>query len=197
MPPTPFSLWLQRQFVTFRVLDEISIHRHHRLAALRPERRDDIRRPRSPGRSRRGSTIPHCFTIMKLICAQSLSFRSAGCPAATRVGGQQLVNPQFVGVTQFLRLPASAIPHPGNRVVRQLPRMPGLGNSSSAASRPNRRHFRMHGATVLRLTRFRLAIASSLWPDSESKRNAARCVRRFSSLRDTCGRIPACSVPAR
>jgi hypothetical protein len=38
----------QRQFVTFKVIDQIAIHRDHGLAALRPERPDDVGRPRSP-----------------------------------------------------------------------------------------------------------------------------------------------------
>jgi hypothetical protein len=42
----------------------------------------------------------------------------------------------------------------------------------------------MQSTTVLRLTWWCCAMASSLWPDSESKRNAARRVRRFSSVRD-------------
>ena len=45
-------------------------------------------------------------------------------------------------------------------------------------------NFWMHNTTVLRLTWWRRAMASSLCPASESKRNAARRVRRFSSVRD-------------
>ena len=42
----------------------------------------------------------------------------------------------------------------------------------------------MHSTTVLRLTWWCWAMASSLKPDSESKRKAARRVRLFSSVRD-------------
>ena len=42
----------------------------------------------------------------------------------------------------------------------------------------------MHSTTVLRLTWWWRAMASSVWPDRESKRNATRTVRRFSSVRD-------------
>src|SRR6266568_4871425 len=43
------------------------------------------------------------------------------------VSEQQPVRPQFVGIAQFLWLPASTILHPGNRVVRQLAWLAGSG----------------------------------------------------------------------
>ena len=46
------------------------------------------------------------------------------------VSEQQPVRPQFVGVAQFLWLPASTILHPGNRVVRQLAWLAGSGQFS-------------------------------------------------------------------
>ena len=46
------------------------------------------------------------------------------------VSDQQPVRPQFVGISQFLRLLASTVLHPDNRVVRQLPRLAGSGQFS-------------------------------------------------------------------
>jgi hypothetical protein len=46
--PSVLHLWRQRQLIAFTVVDQIAIHRDHGLAALRPERRDDVGRPRSP-----------------------------------------------------------------------------------------------------------------------------------------------------
>ena len=53
------------------------------------------------------------------------------CDAALAyVSEQQPIRPQFVGIAQFLRLLASTILHPGNRVVRQLARFAGSGQFS-------------------------------------------------------------------
>jgi hypothetical protein len=48
IPPSLLDLGRQRQLVAFKVVDQIAIHRDQGLAALRPKRRDDIGRPRSP-----------------------------------------------------------------------------------------------------------------------------------------------------
>src|ERR1017187_1992998 len=60
-----------------------------------------------------------------------------GCDAVpTHVGGQELVGPQLVGITQFLRLLTSTILHPGDRVVRQLARLPRPGQLSQRCVKP-------------------------------------------------------------
>ena len=46
------------------------------------------------------------------------------------MSNQQLVRPQFVGVSQFLRLLAGTVLYPGNRIVRQLPRLARSGQFS-------------------------------------------------------------------
>ena len=46
------------------------------------------------------------------------------------VSDQQLVRPQFVGIAQFLRLLASTVLYPDNRIVGQLPRLSGPGQFS-------------------------------------------------------------------
>src|SRR5215212_6088864 len=48
VPPLELSLWRQRHLVGFRAADQITTHGDHGLAALWPERRDDVGRPRSP-----------------------------------------------------------------------------------------------------------------------------------------------------
>src|SRR5215831_5349937 len=48
VPPAPFDLWRQRLQVRLEISDQIAAHRDERLAAVRPERRDDIGRPCSP-----------------------------------------------------------------------------------------------------------------------------------------------------
>src|SRR6476620_9542620 len=48
IPPLELSLWRQRHLANFLAADQITAHGDHGLAALRPERRDDVGRPRSP-----------------------------------------------------------------------------------------------------------------------------------------------------
>src|SRR5215217_6162417 len=48
VPPLDLSLWRQRHLVGFRAADQITTHGDHGLAALWPECRDDVGRPRSP-----------------------------------------------------------------------------------------------------------------------------------------------------
>src|SRR4029450_713014 len=67
------------------------------------------------------------------------------------VSDQQLIRPQFVGVSQFLRLLAGAVLYPGNRIVRQLPRLARSGQLSQCRIKTelktllNAEH---HGATA-------------------------------------------------
>src|SRR5215212_7927020 len=42
VPPLELSLWRQRQLVGFTAADQIAAYRDDGLAALRPERRDDV-----------------------------------------------------------------------------------------------------------------------------------------------------------
>src|SRR5262249_11440731 len=85
VPPIELGLRRQRHLAGFLAADEITAHRHHRLAALRPERCDDVRSPRSPikgghdglldlelihevdeiDRNRRRLAIPERFTRQK------------------------------------------------------------------------------------------------------------------------------------
>src|SRR5262245_1209029 len=51
IPPLELILWRQRRLAEFLAADQITAHGHHRLAALRPKRRDDVCRPRSPVKS--------------------------------------------------------------------------------------------------------------------------------------------------
>jgi len=48
IPPLELSLWRERHLTGFLAADQIAAHRDHGLAALRPERRDDVGRPRTP-----------------------------------------------------------------------------------------------------------------------------------------------------
>ena len=72
VPPAVLRLRRQRELVALAVVDEITIYRDHGLAALRPERGDDVRRARSP-----------------VVSGQDRSFRSSrhpsrrGCREAT------------------------------------------------------------------------------------------------------------------
>src|SRR2546425_11964230 len=48
VPPLELSLWRQRYLAGLLTADQIPTHGDDRLAALRPERRDDVGRPRPP-----------------------------------------------------------------------------------------------------------------------------------------------------
>src|SRR5258708_838845 len=48
VPPFELSLWRQRHLAGFLAADQITAHGDQGLAALRPERRDDVGRARSP-----------------------------------------------------------------------------------------------------------------------------------------------------
>ena len=48
VPPFELGLGRQRHLAGFLAADQIAAHGHHGLAALRPERRDDVGRPRAP-----------------------------------------------------------------------------------------------------------------------------------------------------
>src|SRR5215471_16711504 len=48
VPPLELGRWRQRQSSGFLVTDQVSAHRDHGLAALRPKRREDIGGPSSP-----------------------------------------------------------------------------------------------------------------------------------------------------
>src|SRR6266536_1960311 len=48
VPPLELGRWRQRPLVGFRAADQIATHRNHGLAALRPQRRDDVGRSRAP-----------------------------------------------------------------------------------------------------------------------------------------------------
>src|SRR6266511_6142533 len=48
VPPLELARWWQWQLVGFRAADQIPTHRHHGLAALGPQRRDDVGGPRPP-----------------------------------------------------------------------------------------------------------------------------------------------------
>jgi hypothetical protein len=48
IPPLVLGFWRQRRLVGFRAADQIAANGNEGLAALRPERRDDVRRPCSP-----------------------------------------------------------------------------------------------------------------------------------------------------
>src|SRR6266566_1273902 len=48
VPPLEFSLWWQRHLAGLLAADQIAAHRDEGLAALRPERRDNVGRPRAP-----------------------------------------------------------------------------------------------------------------------------------------------------
>ena len=48
VPPLELGLWRQRYLAGFLAADQITAHRDEGLAALGPERRDDVGRPRSP-----------------------------------------------------------------------------------------------------------------------------------------------------
>ena len=48
VPPLELGLRRQRHLAGFLAADQIAAHGDQRLAALRPERRDDVGRPRSP-----------------------------------------------------------------------------------------------------------------------------------------------------
>ena len=122
---------------------------------------------------------------MEFGAAQSEQRRMPGRDAVLPyVSDQQLVRPQFVGVSQLLRLLAGTVLYPGNRVVRQLPRLARSGQLSQCRVQTELKQLLTQSTTVLRLTWWCCAMASSLWPDSESKRKAARRARRFSSVRD-------------
>ena len=48
IPPLQFGFWRQRHLAGLLAADQIAAHRDHRLAALRPQRRDDVGRARAP-----------------------------------------------------------------------------------------------------------------------------------------------------
>ena len=48
VPPFELSLWRQRHLVGLRAADQITTYGDHGPAALWPERRDDVGRPRAP-----------------------------------------------------------------------------------------------------------------------------------------------------
>src|SRR6516164_4846991 len=48
IPPLQLGLWRQRHLAGFLAADQIAAHRNHGLAALWPERRHDVGRPRAP-----------------------------------------------------------------------------------------------------------------------------------------------------
>src|SRR6202008_205249 len=48
VPPFELRLWRQRHLAGFLTADQITAHGDERRAALRPERRDDVSRPRAP-----------------------------------------------------------------------------------------------------------------------------------------------------
>src|ERR1700693_4548047 len=48
VPPFELSLWRQRHLADFLAADQVTTHGDEGLAALRPERRDDVSRPSSP-----------------------------------------------------------------------------------------------------------------------------------------------------
>ena len=57
--------------------------------------------------------------LVEFGAAQSEQRRMPRCDAVlVYVSDQQLVRPQFVGISQFLRLLASTVLHPDNRIVR-------------------------------------------------------------------------------
>ena len=62
IPPLELSLWRQRHLAGFLAADQITAHGDHGLAALRPERRDDVGRPRSPI-----TTSDDCFLDLESI----------------------------------------------------------------------------------------------------------------------------------
>ena len=62
--------------------------------------------------------------LVEFGAAQLEQCRMTGRDAVlAHVSDQQFVRPQFVGISQFLRLLASTVLYPGNRIVRQLPRL--------------------------------------------------------------------------
>jgi hypothetical protein len=48
VPPLELSLWRQRHLAGLLAADQVPAHGDDRLAAFRPERRDDVGRPRAP-----------------------------------------------------------------------------------------------------------------------------------------------------
>src|SRR5690242_15875383 len=48
IPPFELCFWRQWHLAGLLAADQITAHGHHSLASLRPKRRDDICRPRSP-----------------------------------------------------------------------------------------------------------------------------------------------------
>src|SRR5206468_13105035 len=48
VPPFELRLWRQRHLAGFLAADQVTTHGHHGLAALRPERRDDVGHPGAP-----------------------------------------------------------------------------------------------------------------------------------------------------
>ena len=69
--------------------------------------------------------------LVEFGAAQPEQRRMPGCGAVLAyVSDQQLVRPQFVGVSQFLRLLAGTVLYPDNRIVRQLPRLARSGQFS-------------------------------------------------------------------
>jgi hypothetical protein len=57
VPPLELSLWRQRHFACFLAADQITAHRDERLAAFRPERRDDVGRPCAPIKTADGRVL--------------------------------------------------------------------------------------------------------------------------------------------
>src|SRR5439155_24245465 len=57
VPPLELSVGRQRHPAGFLAADEITADRHHGLAALRPERGDDVGRPRSPIKTGHGRLL--------------------------------------------------------------------------------------------------------------------------------------------
>src|SRR5215831_15623289 len=55
---------------------------------------------------------------------------AGGCAVLADVSEQQPIGPQFVRVAQFFWLLAGTVLHPGNGIVRQLPRLAGAGQFS-------------------------------------------------------------------
>ena len=75
--------------------------------------------------------------LVEFGAAQPEQCRMPGCGAVLAyVSDQQSVRPQFVGISQFLRLLASAVLHPDNRIVRQLSRLAGSGQFSQGCVQP-------------------------------------------------------------
>ena len=90
--------------------------------------------------------------LVEFGAAQPEQRRVPGCDTVlVYVSDQQLVRPQFVGISQFLRLLASTVLYPDNRIVRQLPRLAGPGQFAQCCVQTelkkllNRQH---HGAAA-------------------------------------------------